>query len=73
MIGDGELVAFNVGPDAATYLVVALRPLDHRIERLEGVSFAKTVPEQSQNYRVAGLSGAHDCLTISVPRQYLRN
>lgn len=32
-IGDGELVAFNVGPDGATYLVVALKPLDYRIEQ----------------------------------------
>ena len=55
VIGDGKLVAFNVGPDGVTYLVVALRPLDYRTE-LPDWSFAKTVPEHPQTYRVVGLS-----------------
>jgi len=45
LIGDGELVAFNVGPDGVVYLVVALQPLDYRIEQPGWASFAKTVPE----------------------------
>lgn len=60
--GDGELVAFNVGPDGVTYLVVALRPLDYRIEQPGWASFAKTVPEQPQEYRVVGLSGSQTVL-----------
>jgi hypothetical protein len=45
IVGDGELVAFNVGPDGVTYFVVALKPLDYRIEQPGWASFAKTVPE----------------------------
>jgi len=33
IIGEGELVAFNVGPDGVAYLVVALKPLDYRLEQ----------------------------------------
>jgi hypothetical protein len=57
LIGEGELVAFNVGPDGVVYLVVAQRPLDYRIERPGWASFAKSVPEQPKRYRVVGLSG----------------
>jgi hypothetical protein len=57
MIEDGELVAFDVGPDGVVYLVVALRPLDYRFEQPTRASFAKPTPEQSQRYRVVGLSG----------------
>ena len=58
VIGDGELVAFNVGPDAVTYFVVAQKPLDYRVEQPGGATFAKTVPHQPQSYRVVGLSGS---------------
>jgi hypothetical protein len=66
VIGDGELVAFNVGPDGIIYLVVALRPLDCRIAEPGGASFAKTVPEQSQKYRVVGLLGPQPVLDIVI-------
>jgi hypothetical protein len=65
-IGEGELVAFNIGPDSVVYLVVALRPLDYRIERPGRGSFAKTMPEQPQTYRVVGLSGSEAFLDIVI-------
>src|SRR5438105_3302887 len=66
LIGDGELVAFDVGPDGVIYLVVALRPLDYRIKQAGGPSFAKTVPKQPQKYRVVGLSGAEAVLDVMI-------
>ncbi|WP_175975668.1 hypothetical protein [Burkholderia sp. BCC1047] len=47
----GELVAFNVGPDDALYMVFALEPLDDRTCS-NGASFAKTTPSTLQRYRV---------------------
>jgi hypothetical protein len=69
IIGDGEPVAFNVGPDGVTYLVVALRPLDYRNERPGGASFAKTVPEQPQTYRVVGLSESNVVLDTTIEEE----
>lgn len=66
LIGDGELVAFNVGPNGAVYIVVAIKPLDYRIERPDGASFAKTLPEQPQSYRVVGLSGPQSVLDLRI-------
>jgi|RhiMethySRZTD1v2_1073278.scaffolds.fasta_scaffold00027_114 hypothetical protein len=66
VIGDGELVAFNVGPDAVTYFVVAQKPLDYRVEQPGGATFAKTVPHQPQNYRVVGLSGSQPVLDVVI-------
>jgi hypothetical protein len=64
--GGGELVAFNVGPDGLTYLVVALKPLDYRTERPDGASFAKTVPDGPQTYRVVALSGSQPVLDVVI-------
>jgi hypothetical protein len=69
VIGNGELVAFNVGPDAVTYLVVALRSLDYRIEQPGRPGFVKTVAEQPQNYRVVGLSGPQTVLDIVIEEE----
>ncbi len=65
-IGDGELVAFNVGPDGATYLVVALKPLDYQTEQPGWAGFAKTVPEAPQQYRVVALSGSQTVLDVLI-------
>lgn len=69
LIGDGELVAFNVGPDGVVYLVVALRPIDYRSEKPGWASFAKTVPKQPQSYRVVGLSGPEPVLDIVIEKE----
>lgn len=66
LIGDGELVAFNAGPDGVVYVVVALKPLDYRTEQPGWASFAKTVPDQPQRYRVVGLSGPQSVLDLVV-------
>ena len=55
IIEEGELVAFNVDPDGVAYLVVALKPLDYRLELPGWASFAKTVPERP------GLGAATHC------------
>jgi hypothetical protein len=69
VIGTGELVAFNVGPDAVTYLVVAQKPLDSRIEKSSGASFVKTIPDRPQAYRVIGLSGSQTVLDVAIERE----
>jgi hypothetical protein len=51
-LAEGELVAFNAGPDGQVYAVIALKPLDYRIETSNRVSFAKTTPDEPQTYRV---------------------
>jgi hypothetical protein len=66
LIGDGQLVAFNVGPDQLTYLVIALEPLDYRIEQPGWASFAKTIPQQPQKYRVVALSGPQPVLDVVI-------
>jgi hypothetical protein len=65
----GELVAFNVGPDGVVYLVVALNPLDYRIEEPGGPSFPKTIPCKPQRYRVVGLSGSEPVLDVVIERE----
>jgi hypothetical protein len=65
-LADGELVALNVGPDGCVYLVIAMHPLDYRIEQSSGASFAKTVPDQPQTYRVIGLSGGRPVLDVVI-------
>lgn len=63
---DGQLVAFNVGPDGLVYLVIALRPLDYKIEQPSWAVFPKTVPDQPQKYRVISLSGDRVFLDIMI-------
>lgn len=63
---DGDLVAFNVGPDGVAYAVVAVKPLDYRTVRADGVSFAATVPAEAQTYRVVGLDGSRTVLDVLI-------
>ncbi len=65
-IGDGEIVAFDAGPDHLVYFVVALEPLDYRSEGPGGASFVKTVPGRPQNYRVVGLAGSEVVLDLRI-------
>lgn len=66
IIGEGELVAFNVGPDGVAYLVVATKPLDYQLEQFGWASFAKTVPERPQRYRVVAVSGSEKVLDVAI-------
>ena len=66
VVGQGELVAFNVGPDGLAYFVVALEPVDDRIEGPGGVSFAKTIPEHRQRYRVVAIAGSQPVLDVVI-------
>lgn len=52
ILPDGELVAFDVGPDGLVYLVTAFAPLDYKVEQPGWAIFPKTVPDQPQRYRV---------------------
>ena len=65
-LADGEIVAFNVGPDGYVYLVIALKPLDYAIEQPGWATFAKTVPDQPQKYRVVALSGDQPVLNVVI-------
>src|SRR5262245_7574254 len=65
-LADRELVAFNVGPDGLVYLVIAMRPLDYRIETPTGFSFAKTLPDQPQTYPIVALSGGQTALDVVI-------
>src|SRR5262245_18658350 len=58
LLAGGTLVAFSAGPDEVLYLVIALDPLDYRIEQPGWASFPKTIPDKPQRYRVVALSGA---------------
>ena len=48
------------------YLVVALKPLDYRLEQPGWASFAKTVPERPQRYRVVAVSGSETVLDVAI-------
>jgi hypothetical protein len=69
IIADGELVAFNVGPDKCVYLVIALHPLDYRLERNGGASFPKTIPHQPQKYRIVALHDDQTILDLTVEQE----
>jgi hypothetical protein len=64
LIGDDKLVAFSVGPGGVVYLVVALKPLDYRWSGW--ASFAKTVPNHPQSYRVIGIDGPQVVLNVAI-------
>lgn len=66
LIGQGELVAFNVGHNGVAYLVVALKPLDDRLEQPGGWSSAKTVGDWPQTYRVIAVSGSEKVLDVTI-------
>jgi hypothetical protein len=65
----GELVAFNVGPDGCVYLVAALAELDYRTVEPGWAIFPKTVPDQTQKYRVVGLSGGRSILDVVIEQE----
>lgn len=69
LIGDGELVAFDAGPDGVVYLVVALKPLDYTTENEVGVIFPKTMADQPQRYRVLGLLEGEAALDTTIERE----
>jgi hypothetical protein len=64
-VGKRTLVAFNVGPDGLVYLVVALEPLDYRTES-RGASFAKSLPDHPQTYRIIALLEAQTVLDLQI-------
>jgi hypothetical protein len=64
-----ELVAFNVGPNAWVYLLMALKPLDYTIEQPGWATFPKTIGEQRQSYRVVALSGKQIVFAIDIENE----
>src|SRR5213080_2898778 len=65
LVANGELVAFNVGLDGVVYLAIAQKPLDYRTQG-PGASFAKTIADQPQDYRVIGLRGSDIVLDVMI-------
>lgn len=51
-IAGAQVVAFNVGPGGEAWLVLALQALDYRTEDNGFATFAKTMPDAPQRYRV---------------------
>ena len=66
---DGELVTVDVGPDFRIYGVVALEEIDYRTEEAGGVSFAKTVPDSPQSYRVFALHDGIPTLDVTIDHE----
>ncbi|XGV97763.1 MAG: hypothetical protein ACAF41_02260 [Leptolyngbya sp. BL-A-14] len=64
VVSNGEIVAFNVGSDGTVYVVLTLKPLDYRTEQPGWASFAKTIPDTSQSYRVIAFQ--EDQLTLDI-------
>src|SRR5712671_6793307 len=69
VLAGGALVAFSAGPTGVVYFVIALNPLDYRTEQPGWASFAKTVPDKPQSYRVVGLSGSDVILDIVIENE----
>jgi hypothetical protein len=69
LIGKGALVAFDVGPDGVVYLAVALEPLDDRMKATSGASFAKTIPDRPQRYRIVGLSNGRLVSDVEIEKE----
>ena len=55
LLGGGSVVAFNAGPDGEVWIVLALEPLDYRTPGNGFATFAKTIPDRGQRYRVLSL------------------
>ncbi|NHZ81501.1 hypothetical protein F2P44_19790 [Massilia sp. CCM 8695] len=51
-IGKHTFITFNVGPGGEVYVLLALDTLDYRTKDNAFASFAKTVPDSPQRYRV---------------------
>jgi hypothetical protein len=66
LIGDNEVVAFNVGPQGTPYVVLACNPLDYHFQNTSGVTSAKVVPDKPQRYRVLGLENAKPALDVLI-------
>jgi hypothetical protein len=69
VVTHGNRVAFNVGPDGRVYVVVALKPLDYRIEDPGWASFAKTMPETPQNYRIIAFQDHQIVLDLNIEEE----
>ena len=65
-LGAGELVALNVGPDSQLYAVIALNKLDYRIEVPTGASFAKSIPDSPQAYRVVAFQDGAASMDVHI-------
>lgn len=68
-IGDCNVVAFNIGPTGEVYLVLALESLDYRAECNGFASFAKTVPDSPQRYRILAFRESRVELDFVVDRE----
>ncbi|NEQ98066.1 MAG: hypothetical protein F6K30_15335 [Cyanothece sp. SIO2G6] len=63
---NGDMVAFNVSSDGMVYVVLALKPLDYCIEQPGWASFAKTIPDTPQSYRIIAFQEDQLILDINI-------
>jgi hypothetical protein len=69
VIGESNVVGFNVGPSGEVYLVLALEPLDYRTEDNGFATFPKTVPASPKRYRILALREGGIELDVVVDRE----
>jgi hypothetical protein len=67
---NGNVVAFNVGFDGIVYVVLALKPLDYRTQHPSGASFAKTIPDTSQDYRILGFQAGQCIIDLTIAKEF---
>ncbi len=68
-IGEGSLVALNVGPDAQLYAVIAHKTLDYRTNDPDKASFVITKPDEQQAYRVVAFCGGELTLDVHIAHE----
>ncbi len=69
IIGQRDVVGFNVGPGGEVYIVMALKPLDYRTTGASSATFAKTIPSTPQKYRVLALNAGKVELDVVIEHE----
>lgn len=72
VVADGDLVAFNVGPDGTQYVVIAHEPIDDCRERMSAPSFLTADLGEPQHYRVLGIVGEQIVLDVAIVGERFR-
>ncbi len=68
-LGEGELVALNVGPDSQLYALIALNKLEYRWTSTGGAGFATTQPTEPQSYRVVAFFEGDVTLDVRIEQE----
>ncbi len=66
LVPEGELVAFNAGPDGGVYLVAARKSLDYRHGSAAGANFPAIAPAETQDYHVVATRNGKVVLDVLI-------